>query len=312
MSYLSTDLAAAVQRRAAIPASQSTFSPTALYALGDEEIRSKLVPLVCRNIEDFYTQFLDYPITAGQAAYNIPTRAIAGALRDVQIIQASDTESRTPLERLAPEDLYSSVGGNYRFTIKKTGFYLQGNQVMMYPAPTMTSPNLLRLSYYCRPNQLVDPTACGQILSINTSTNTVVLASSAPSTFTTASALDFIGAKPHFDWLIQDAVPASIGTTTVANDTLVFSVAIPSALAVGDYVCLSGQSCVVQVPVELQPLLIQYVTVRVLSAQGDQQALQAAIAELGKLEENAILLIAPRVVGKSKRATNTRGISRFV
>lgn len=311
MSYLTTDFAAAVQRRAAIPTSQSTFSAADLYALGDEETRSKLVPLVCKNIEEYYVQNLDYALTANQAAYQIPTRAIASALRDVEIVQSTDTESRTPLERLAREDLYSSVGGNYRFTIKKNGFYVQGNQVIIYPQPTITQ-NILRLSYYCRPNQLVDPTACGQILSIDPSTNTIVLSSSAPSTFSASTPMDLISARPSFDWWTQDVTPSSITTTTAANDTLVFSAALPSNLAVGDYVCLAGQSCVVQVPVELQPLLIQYVTVRVLSSQADQQALTAAIAELTKLEENALLLIAPRVMGKAKRATNTRGISRFV
>lgn len=311
MSYLTTDLALAVQRRAAIPASQSTFSLADLYALGDEEIRSKMIPLICKNIEDFYTQFKDYNLIANQANYQIPTRAIASALRDVQIVQSADMESRTPLERLAPEDLYSSVGGNYRFVVKKNGFYLQGNQVIVYPAPQQTV-NLLRLSYYCRPNTLVDPTACAQVLSIDFSTNTVVLSASAPATFTTTSPLDAISSVSGFDWWFQDQTPASISMTTVANDTLTFSTTLPTNLAVGDYICPAGQSCVVQVPVELQPLLIQYVTVRVLSAQADAQALQAAIAELTKLEENALLLIAPRVVGKYQRCTNTRSISRFV
>lgn len=310
MSYLTSDFAEAVQRRAAIPASQSTFDSTALYALGDEEIRSKLLPLILRNIEDFYTTFYDYTITANQAGYQIPTRAVAASLRDVQVVQSSDAQARTPLERLAPEDLYSSVGGNQNIMVRKCGFYLQGNQVIMYPTPTSTQ-NLLRLSYSCRPNRLVDSTECGEILSIDTVTNTIVLAAAAPSTFSTAQAMDFINAQPHFDWWAQDQTPTGISTTTYTNDTLQFA-SLPTGLAVGDFVCLTGESCIVQVPVELQPLLIQYVVVRVLSAQTDTQALKDAVSELAKLEENAMLLIAPRVVGKPKRAVNTRGITRFV
>jgi hypothetical protein len=52
--------------------------------------------------------------------------------------------------------------------------------------------------------------------------------------------------------------------------------------------------------------------VRVLSSQGDAQALQAAVGELQQLEKNAMMLLAPRVSGKVKRVTNTRGVSRFV
>jgi hypothetical protein len=68
----------------------------------------------------------------------------------------------------------------------------------------------------------------------------------------------------------------------------------------------------VQVPVELQPLLTQYVVVRVLSAQGDSGALKNAIAELEALEKNASLLLTPRVQGSVKRVVNTRAISRWV
>lgn len=310
MSYLTTDLVSDVQIAAGIPDNQGTFTDTVVYAIGDREIRSKMLPLIMKNLEEYYIVILDYNVTANQAAYQIPTRAVAAGLRDVQLVQSNDDEARTPLERLSPEDLYSTVGGNYRFTIKKNGFYLQGNQVVVYPTPT-TTQNLLRLSYACRPNKLVDPTACGQVLSIDLSTNTVVLSASAPSTFAVNTLMDLVNANPNFDWWAQDLALTAITTTTVQNDTLTFTT-LPSSLNVGDYVCLSGQSCVVQVPVELQPLLVQYIAVRILSAQGDEQSLRDAVSELKMLEDNALLMIAPRVEGKPKRCVNTRSLTRFV
>lgn len=305
MAFLTSDLVTAVKRRAMIPSSQITFQAADFYALGDEELRSKLVPLVMKNMEEFWIVAKDYALTANQASYTIPTRAVAQGLRDVQIVQSSDDLSRTPLERLDPGDLYSSYSGNYRFTVRKSGFYLQGNNVVVYPTPTSTL-NLLRLSYTCRPNQFVDTTACGQVQSIDRNANTVTLVT-IPSTFTVSSPLDFINAAPGFDWAAQDQTP-----TLIVGTTLTFATTLPTSLVVGDWICLSGETCVMQVPVELQPLLYQYVVVRVLSAQGDEMALRDAIAELEKLEANAQLLIAPRVKGKPKRCVNSRAINRFV
>lgn len=305
MSYLSTDLVTAIKRRAAVPTAQTTFSNTDFFALLDEEIRSKLVPLVTKNIEEYWVRTYDHNLTANQASYLIPTRAVAAGLRDVQIVNSANQESRVPLERLAPEDLYTSFTGNHNVAVQKNGFYLQNNSVVVYPTPTSTQ-NLLRLSYVCRPNQVVDTTACGLISAIDTLTNTITL-TSLPSTFSTASPLDFVKANPHFECAAIDQTP-----TSVVGTALTFASTLPTDLAVGDYVCLAGQSCVVQVPVELQPLLVQYVVVRVLSAQADAAALHDAIAELKKLEDNAMLLIAPRVAGKSKRVVNSRAINRFV
>lgn len=306
MAYLTSDLISAVKRRAAIPTSQTTFTNTDLLELGDEEIRSKLLPLIMKNMEEFYVRTSDQNITADQANYLIPSRAIASTLRDVQVVSSSDTQVRTPLERLSPDQLSGSMAdGSGAFT--RGGFYLEGNKVVLYPTPASTA-NYLRLSYYCRPNALVETTHCAQISSINTATRQItVTALPTEETFSTSTALDFVKAQPGFECSAIDQTP-----TDVTGTTFTFSASLPSDLAVGDYLCLAGESCVVQVPVELQPLLYQYVTVRVLASQGDAQALTAAIEELKVLEKNAEIMIAPRVDGRSKRVVNSKPISRFV
>lgn len=302
---LTSEFVVAVKRRAAVPTSQSTFQQTDFYSLADEETRSKMIPLILRTLEEFFVQNFNYNITANQANYAIPTRAIANALRNVQIVDQQNDLNRADIPRLAPEDLFSSFSGNYRFNVQKSGFYLEGPNVVLYPTPTSTA-NLLRLAYYCRPNSLVDTTACALVTSVNTGANQITV-SALPTTFTTASPLDFIQANSPFSWAAQDQTP-----TNISGTTLTFGSTLPTNIAAGDYLCLSGQTCVLQIPLELQPLLVQYVVVRVLAAQGDAQALQAAMAELGVLEQNAMLLISPRVVGKTKRVANGRGINRFV
>jgi hypothetical protein len=305
MSYLTSDLITAIKRRAAVPTSQVTFTNTDFLALTDEEIRSKMVPLILKTQEEYFIRLYDYAVTANQAGYLIPTRAIANKLRNVQIVDSNNDLNRADLERLSPEDLFSGYSGSAYVTIQKSGFYLEGNKVVLFPTPNQTQ-SLLRLSYYCRPNVLVETTDCAKVTAIDT-TNKQITVDALPSTISTSTPLDFVKANPGFECSAIDQTP-----TNIAGMVLTFASALPSDLAVGDYVCLAGQSCVVQIPVELQPLLTQYVVVRVLSAQGDSQALADAGKELQKLEENALLLISPRVDGKAKRVTNGRSLSRWV
>jgi hypothetical protein len=264
-----------------------------------------MIPLILKNLEEYYVADYPYNITNGQAAYQIPTRAIAGKLRDVQVISSTDPDSIIPLDRLDIADLFASTSSTYRMLIKKSGFYIKGNSIYMYPTPTYTQ-NIINLEYYIRPSQCVDPSVCALITAINTGTNQVTV-SSVPSNITTSTLVDFVKVNSGFECTAIDQTISSI-----ASNVLTMSGTLPANMSVGDYVCQAKQTCVVQVPQELLPLLSQYVVVRVLSAQGDMQALQAATAELSKLEENAMMLISPRVDGKPKRVTNTRGISRFI
>jgi hypothetical protein len=271
----------------------------------DEEIQSKLVPLVLKNMEEYYVTDFPYNITMGVNTYSIPTRAIAGKLRDVQIISSTDPESIVPLDRLDITNLFSSTSSSYRVQIKKLGFYIKGNNIIMYPGPT-TTQNILNLEYYIRPNLCVDPSVCAQITGFSTGANTITV-SGLPSNITTSTLVDTVKTISGFECTGIDQPISSIAT-----NVLTMTNPIPTNLSIGDYVCQAKQTCVVQVPEELLPLLSQYVVVRVLSSQGDLQAYQLAVQELTKLEENAQMLIAPRVDGKPKRVTNSRGISRFV
>lgn len=304
MSYLSSDLMAAVKRYSAVPTSQVTFQSIDFYALADDSIRAKIVPLVLKHMAEFYVFPFNYNVVTNQNKYAIPPRAINSILRSVQIVSSTDPDTRVNLDQLSIEDLYAGLTGNVRYLVKKNGFYLEGNNVVLYPTPVQ-SLDILRLNYFIRPNQLVDPSACGLITSINVGANTITCAG-VPSTWTTSNIMDLVKAQPGFDCTAIDQA-----ITNISNGVITFSSTLPTNVSVGDYVCLAGQSCVVQVPVELQPLLTQYIVVRVLAAQGDAK-LKDAVAELDSLEKNASLLLTPRVQGSVKRVVNARGINRWV
>lgn len=306
MSYLSNDLVNNVVRYAHIPLSQVTVQETDILAMADDSIRSKLVPLILKHCEEFYVYPCNYTFNANQSIYPIPYRAINMKLRNVELVSSSDPDVRFNLDRLNREDLYTSMSGNVWMKVKKTGFYLEGNNVVLYPMPLQSSTDTIRLNYFIRPNQLVDVSQCAQIQSVNF-TNNQITCVSVPSTYSTQNTFDIVKAQPGFDCTAIDQ-----SVTNITGNIITFSSTLPTNISVGDYICLSTTSCVVQVPVELQPLLCQYVVVRVLSAQGDSNALKAALSELETLEKNASLLLAPRVEGNPRRVTNTKSIARLV
>lgn len=306
MSQTANDLMAAVKRYANVPTSQVTFQNTDFYALMDDSIRLKLVPVILKQYEEFYVYPVNFSVTSGTSTYAIPSRAINMALRSVQIVSSSDPDTRVNLERLNIEDLYGGISGNSTFLVKKNGFYVEGNNIILYPAVTQSIPDTLRMNIFIRPGQIVDTSECGQIQSINTALNQITC-TSVPSTFAASGVYDLVKANPGFDYTAIDQTLSGL-----SSNVLTFSSTLPTDISVGDWVCPQYQSCVVQIPVELTPLLTQYVVVRVLSAQGDSANLKAAIAELEVLEKNASILLSPRVQGSVQRVVNARAINRWV
>jgi hypothetical protein len=298
--YTSNDLAASVKGRANIPISQNTFQAADLYRFGDEEIKTRVLPMILKHMEEYYVRYVDYTIVNGQSNYLIPTRAVMSKLRDVELISSTAPASRIPLERLTREDLSLMRSGH---AVYKSGFYLEGNSVVLFNVQPASGYNL-RLAYYCAPSSLIDVSAAAQIIGINWTTNSITV-SSVPSNYSSNTILDFVKSNPGFECSAIDQTPVSVSANIFTFASL------PVDLAVGDYLCPAKSSCVVQIPAELHPLLSAAVVVRVLSAQSDTNALKVAMAELQSLQAYADELLSPRVDGKPKKAVSGRGIGRF-
>lgn len=284
MAYTTTDLISAVKSLASIPTSQSLFSTSDFLRFANRALSMKLVPLLQSVREEYYVTEKDYAVTAAQASYRIPSRAVGAKLRDVKII---DGDYEYSLPRLDPEGVTSSTQG-------QRGFYLKANHVVLVPTPTTTDGTYLRLSYTRRPGTLVATTDCAQITSIDTGNNQVVV-SSVPSTFTTSVEVDLIEGKPGFDWLATDKAITGVSGTTISFASL------PTGLAEGDWLALAGKSPVMQIPLELHPILEQAVAVTCLSAQGKRSDAKAMDDELSVLMKDALNVLTPRIDGEPKK-----------
>jgi hypothetical protein len=289
--YTASFVLASIRRRGWFPTGEDGFTTVDGFALMNEESRVYVTSVLKSCREEYLVNEQDHDVafTAGQAQVRVPSRCVGSALRSIWILDSSDEPQ--PLNRIEPErqHLYPGRGS-------PVGYVLRGNTIQLLPAPD--AAGTLRLGYLQRLSTVVAEDACGLITAINTLTREVTL-SALPSTFTVAETYDLVQGEPPFSALAIDQ------TVTIAGSVLTFS-SVPDDLAVGDYVCLAGETPIVQLPLECHALLAQRVTVKVLEAQGGPRY-DAAKASLDEMKADVLRLLSPRVTGSTRPIINPNG-----
>ena len=284
--YTTSSLLSAVRRRGSIPTttnSSNVNSTASLLELATEEFHNTLLPLIMSTREEWYVFADTQAITANKSNYRINSRAAGLVSRDLLLKKDSTQESLGPVQREFITD--TSTGS-------PQGYYLEHNDVVLYPTPNTTTGTLV-MPIYLRPSTLVATTACAVITAIDTGAGTVTVAS-IPSAWTTSDEFDFVNKKSPYEPHAIDQT-----STLISGTTMTFS-SLPSDLVVGDYVTLADETCLPQLPREFQSVLAQLVVVRALEALGDREGSKQAYANYQSLQESALKLITPRVHGERK------------
>lgn len=281
-SYTTDDLVSSIRVRGRIPTSQTTFTDARIRKICDEEIALGLLPLILSVRENYYVRDHSYDIENGVTEYRIPTRAVGVKLKGVFYVDTSGNEWTIPQIPYEDRGIYENSG-----TDNAPVYYIKQNNVVLVPTPG-NNAGTLKLSYFIRPNALVAVSAAGEITAINTATREVTVAT-IPSTFSDSETYDFIKADGGFECAAIDQAVSGISSTT-----LTFSSELPDSLAVGDYVALSGETPIPQVPAELHPVLGLRVLVTVLESLGFVNEMKAAQAKLVEAEKVCTDLLSPR------------------
>lgn len=290
-SYTTTDLISLIKKRVFVPTSQETFSDVDLLDMATDEMRSIVVPAILSAREEWYVVNELFSIDSNDYSVGIPTRSIAGSLREVSFVSGS-LEYNLP--RLSLEDkIYRDNQGPI------SAFYIEGNKIKMLG----NESGDLRLYYHCRPGKLVKTAEAASVGSFDLVAKTVTV-NSIPTGWSTGSIIDFINGKPHFEHRAVNNTIAGISGTTIT-----FTDAIPTDLAAGDWLSLEDTSPVVQTPLEWFPYLAQAVVVQILESIGDFEASGRAEKRRDTLHEHAMRIISPRVEGETKKivAPKNRG-----
>lgn len=265
----------------------------AMLEVLSEQLRT-YIPAFLKGIrEEYIIARLSISVTA--ATVPAPARAVGAALRTVKWVSNDGTEVQLP--RIEPERRQ-----DYALTDSCPQAYMfQGNNLILVPA--VTSGTLV-LAYQQRPGQLVLPSEGGTIAGINTGTKTLTFAS-LPSSFTTAKLYDLVSSTGNF---IALALDQAVGTVTPT--TMIFSVALPAGLAVGDYVCLAEETCVPQLPREVHDLLAQSAAYQ-LTADTGSTRLSAIKDALKEVKDQVTTLLTPRSDGSPRVIVNRSRIGRY-
>lgn len=287
MGKTTTSMIADIKLIGSFPTTDSLFSNANYLSILTREQLTTIVPLLNKVNEEYFITEKDYAVTANQTSYRIPARAVGSQLRDVQLVSSGGDV--TGLVRLYEDNRESTSDG-------QQGYYIKGNNILLSPTPTTTTGDALRLIYMRRPSTFVLPTACAEIASIDTGNNQVVV-SSLPSTMTTSTLVDFIQAESPYDLLSMDAVISGVSGTTVTFSSL------PTDLAVGDYLCLAGETCVPMIPEELVDVLVQSALCTCLSSKKDK-SVELELQKLEQLKTTFIDMLTPRVKSDDKKIVN--------
>ena len=294
MIYTTDTLIAGIKRRGSVPTSQTTFQTVDFLASADSEIQTVLLPMILKARESYYSFDVSQSITPTNGVYAIPTRAIGMKLQGIYLYD-SGGQNRNNLSLVEEEDIvnlqYSSASNPC--------FFFKGNNVVLVP-PNPTNFDTLVMTIFIRPSQLISTTAAALVSSVSGNTVTV---NSVPSNFTTSTTLDLIKGNPGYDCYAVDQLP-----TVITSNSITFN-SLPTGLQAGDWIALSGQTPVVQIPAEFQGILEQRVTNSFLRSQGFSQALNAGLEALKEME-SAFLLINPRAEREAKKIVNRSGIVR--
>ena len=283
-TWTTDDLLTSIKARANFPdATSNSLSPATLLNFCTEELHITLVPMILACREKYYETFADSAVISGAATVAIPTRAIGGVLSLVQYIYNQTVVNLSPID---PSQINTTT-----VAASPTAFYFENNNVRLYPTPAGTG-GVIRMRYFQRPNRLEQTSNCAKITAIGVNT---VTCTSVPSTWTNSSVVDFIPSYlPYTPYGLNTAV------TGISSGVVTFA-ALPSAVAIGDWLALSEYTPIPEIPFEFQPLLAQLGVCRGLEATGDSQGLQNASAMVDKYRKAAVGLITPRDQSTAKK-----------
>lgn len=295
IDFTTTEILDTVKREAMLPSSQLLYTDSDLLTMLWKEMLNDIVPLIMSVNEEYMVTNYDYTIVATQNEYAITPRAFGSKLRDAVLVNSNSRELSLP--RAEPDIIKHQYNDVYPSYVYRRSFYFRDDKVIIFPDATTLTPFTLRLKVFRRPNKLVATSACGQVVSWSTSAKTVTV-DNVPSTWTSANIFDFTNGTPPFQTKGDDAAITAVDAT---NKILTFSAALPTDIAVGDWIALSGQSPIAQIPYDVHGLLAQRVVVKLMQGMKDTAGLQMAADVYKDMVDKFKLMVTPRADGSPKR-----------
>lgn len=293
--YSTEELIENIKRRCAVPTSQLTYTNADFVALANDELQGEIVPLIMSTREEYFVDYVDVSSTA-DGVIPFPEDAVGAKLRSVCYVQQTSPLVLNNLPRI-DLDVVAGVGVSNQAAM--AGFYIQGNDLVLYPNTSVPVGTQLRIYFYRRSLVLASPSTYGQVQSVDPNTNTVVL-DFVPSAWVVGTNLNSVSGKPNFSTTNSLAAIVSLSSPSVVLDSV-------EGIEAGDYISELGYSAVPQIPLEAHAYLAQLTAVKCLEGLGDTNGMQAAQAKADLLKKSLLIMISQRVDGSIKKIINPSG-----
>jgi len=292
LNYTTDELIDDVRTTASIPEAQPRFTDDGLLKIMTRVLQSKIVPMMMACRKEYFVTFQDYEIDQGNTTgYKIPSDAVGMKARAVVLLNQASALNMTNLPELSLEQVSGYFYGQY----VPFGFYVQNNNIILWP-PNQTSPtNTLRIYYMARTKNLVYAENAGQVEVI---AGSVLTLSNVPDTWTTGNLVNVIYGDPGFETVLSNAEITNISGSDVTLDVV-------TDISVGDWVALQGYSPIAQVPIEAQQLLVQATSLEILKSLGDTEGYQKLEIEYQQMVKYVMDVISPRVDGSPEKAISS-------
>jgi hypothetical protein len=292
--YATEQLIENVKRRCAVPTSQLTYSDEDFTLLASDELQGQVVPLLMSCREEYFVEFVDIAVEGNEV--DIPSDAVGEKLRSVCFVQQSSPLWLINIPRI---DLDVVAGVGFANYATLAGFYVQGNKLILYPSNSVPQSTVIRLYYYKRTLVLADPSNYGQVIAVNSGTNTITL-SFLPTTWAAGTIVNSVASISPFKITNSSMTVTGASSPSIIVDNV-------TDVAVGDYISEEGFSAIPQVPVEAHAYLAQLTAIKCLEGLGDRAGMQAAQEKAGMLEKALLVMVSQRVDGSVKKVMAPSG-----
>lgn len=295
MTVTCDEFLASVKRLVTVPASQSLLEDEDILALATDIMRDTMVSTMLSVDEEYFvTRGAAIPLVTGQSSYRIPSRAIARKLREIKLQSGANVVSDFPKINIDRVQVYTSNSAPF-------GFHFLGDRIEIQGTP---DPAYSLLLYYpIQPGSLVKTAKAGVVTGISGDDVTI---DNVPTEYAINKRMDFIeGVSGNWFLGIQSLV------TNIAGNTLTFEAGtVPTDLSIGDYVAMTGQSPVLQVPDEGAPLLQALTAYDVLGTISDFEGQDRLEKKIKQQKIDFLKIITPRIDGEPNIIVNDRSLLR--
>lgn len=312
MRYLTEDLITAAKHSEFFPTGQTTFTDQSpddmLLRYANEELQTKLLPLLISARADYFAAVSQVTLKNNLNHYAFPERAAGNVLKDIFYCpDSSQVTTRWTIPRFDVHDL----GSRSSITGMPSGFYIQGDEVILTPTPSgMSGVQVLLMHYFMRPNELVMTSDCAKITGSATSGDNTVFSVDTDLTgsLSVGDKLDFIsGTSPFRPWSIDVPVVAIDATSITVLSAQVTDESGALEPVKGDYISPAQTANVPMIPQEFHPILSEMIAYRALKALGTTTHLQACAQNIKDMIQGAMKLINNRIEGEPEVVYDSSG-----